>query len=66
MIKMKCVRSTYALFEAGEAYDFKQAGEAGRFTVYEYERDGALYRFGLDDAGANETDGNFMQFEEVK
>lgn len=66
MIKMKCVRSTYGLFVAGEVYDFKPVGDAGRFTVYEYEHEGSVYTFGLDDAGTNETEGNFMQFEEVK
>lgn len=66
MIKMKCVRSTYGLFVAGEVYDFKPVGDAGRFTVYEYELDGSLYSFGLDENGENETDGNAMKFEEVK
>ena len=66
MNKMKCIRSTYALFAPGEEYELKNVGEAGRFTVYEYVLDGSAYRFGLDENGENETDGNLIKFVEVK
>ena len=60
---MKCVRSTYELFQAGESYPLIEKGQVGRFTVYEYtDAQGWVYTFGLDENGENETDGNFMKF----
>lgn len=64
---MKCIRSTYALFEAGKDYELKDVGFVGRFTVFEYaDEQGHKYTFGLDENGENETDGNFMKFEVTK
>lgn len=62
---MKCIKSTYALFEQGKDYDLKHVGDVGRYAVYEYTdpESGYVYKFGLDDNGENETDGNFMKFE---
>lgn len=60
---MKCIRSTYALFRAGESYELVNVGKVGRFDVYEYtDENGHVYKFGLDENGENETDGNFMKF----
>lgn len=60
---MKCIKSTYALFEPGKEYDLVHVGNVGRFDVYEYtDGDGLVYTFGLDENCENETDGNFMKF----
>lgn len=64
---MKCIRSTYELFKAGEDYPLKEKGIVWRFTVYEYtDAQGYVYTFGLDENGENETDGNFIKFEVTK
>lgn len=65
MIKVKCVRSSYTVFQAGEVYEFNPVGQSGRFTVYQYTDDFGVYTFGLDDALSVEVDGNYMQFAEV-
>lgn len=64
---MKCIKSTYALFRAGNDYPLVEKGMVGRFTVFEYtDESGHIYTFGLDENGENETDGNFMKFEVTK
>lgn len=64
---MKCLVGQIAFgepfFKAGEDYDLKQVGTIGRFTVYEHARDGAIYRFGLDENGELEMDGYRFKFE---
>lgn len=64
---MKCLKSTIHIgtpfFVEGEDYDLRPAEQVGRFKVYEYERGGNLYRFGLDENGELEMDGYFYKFE---
>lgn len=64
---MRCVVGQIAFgvpfFEAGNDYELKAVGTIGRFTVYEHERDGMIYRFGLDENGELEMDGYRFKFE---
>ena len=62
---MKCLKSTYELFNVGVDYNLIEIGKAGKdYTVYQYiDENGWIYTFGLDENGENETDGNFMKFE---
>lgn len=66
MITMKCLKITYALFEAGKEYEFTELDPVGRFRVFSYTSpDGSVYKFGLDENGENENEsvGTFMKFE---
>lgn len=63
---MKCIKSTYSLFEAGKDYEMRELDPVGRFRVFSYTDDqGNVYTFGLDENGENENEsvGSFMKFE---